>query len=85
MDPALAMLSDRGSGGGSINPAPSDEGEAQTHEEECLRMAAFRIRETANRIGLLAERAQTPELRRDLQALHKRLLNEEQSLRSPKR
>ena len=83
MDPALVMLSDRGSGGGSINPAPSDE--AQTHEEECLRMAAFRIRETANRIGLLAERAQTSELRRDLQALHKRLLNEEQALRSPKR
>ena len=84
MDPALATLSDRGAGGGSINPAPSDEGEAQ-HEEECLQMAAFRIHETANRIALLAERAKDPALRRALHALHKRLLNEEQALRSPKR
>ena len=45
-------------------------------------MAAFRIRDTANRIGVLADRAQDPALRRDLHALRERLLNEERALRS---
>ena len=77
MDPALAAFNERGAGGGAIDPVPPGEGESQMHDEECLRMAAFRIRETAKRIAMLADRAQDPALRRDLHALRERLLNEE--------
>jgi hypothetical protein len=55
------------------------------HNQECLRMAAFRIRETAKRIAMLAGRAQDPALRRDLHAIRERLLNEEPALLSTKR
>ena len=49
-------------------------------DQECLRMAAFRIHEAANRIAALADRARNPALRRDLLAIRGRLLNEEQGL-----
>jgi hypothetical protein len=55
------------------------------HEDECLQMAAFRIRETAKRIAVLADRTQDPALRRDLHALRERLLDEERALLSTKR
>jgi hypothetical protein len=55
------------------------------HEDECLQMAAFRIRETAKRIAVLADRTQDPALRRELQALRERLLDEERALLSTKR
>ena len=85
MDPALANFNERGGGGGPTSPVPPDEGESQMHNQECLRMAAFRIRETAKRIAMLADRAQDPALRRDLHALRDRFLNEEQALLSTQR
>ena len=85
MDPALAWFSERGAGGGSIRSAPPGEGESRMDTQECLRMAAFRIRETANRIAMLADRTQDPALRRDLQAVQERLLDEERALLATKR
>lgn len=85
MNPALADFNERGAGGGARSPVPPGEGESQMHNQECLRMAAFRIRETAKRIAMLAERAQDPALRRDLHAIRERLLNEEEALLSRKR
>jgi hypothetical protein len=85
MDPALANFNERGAGSGPISPVPPDEGESQMHNQECLRMAAFHIRETAKRIALMADRAQDPALRRDLLAISERLLHEEQALLSAKR
>ena len=83
MDPALATFNERDAGGGVSGPA--GEGESQMNKEECLHMAAFRIRETAKRIEVLADRTQDPALRRDLHALRERLLNEERALLSTKR
>ena len=85
MDPALATFNERGAGGGSRGPVPAGGGESQMDEEECLHMAAFRIRETAKRIAVLADRTQDPALRRDLLALRERLLNEERALLSTRR
>ena len=75
MEPALAVLNDQDAGSGS-----GRSGESQMGDQECLRMAAFRIHETANRIAALADRARNPALRRDLLAIRGRLLNEEQGL-----
>jgi len=72
-------------GGGPSSDDPTGEGESQMHEDECLQMAAFRIRETAKRIAVLADRTQDPALRRELQALRERLLDEERALLSTKR
>ena len=85
MDPALATFNEQGAGGGRSSPVPAGEGQSQRHYEETLEMAAFRISETAKRIAVLAERTQNPALRRDLHALHERLLNEERALLSTKR
>ena len=85
MDPALATFNDRGAGGGPSGPVPAGEGESQMNNEECLRMAAFRIHETARRIAMLADRTQDPALRRDLHALRERLLDDERALLSTKR
>lgn len=83
MSPAMARFDECGAGGGtSRGPVGADEGKAELHDEECLRMAAFRIRETAKRIAVLADRIQDPARRRDLRALHERLLNEERGLLS---
>ena len=77
MEPALAVLNERDADGGSVRP---EEGESQMGDQECVRMAAFRIHETANRIDTLAQRARNPALRRDLLAVRERLLNEEREL-----
>ncbi len=55
-------------------------GEPQIRDEELFRMAAFRIRETANRIATLANSAQDAQLRSELIAACDRLLEEERRL-----
>jgi hypothetical protein len=55
-------------------------GESQIRDEERYRMAAFRIREAANRIATLANGAPDPALRRELLAVCERLLGEERTL-----
>ena len=70
-------------GGASGNRLPGVSG-AQMHDEECLRMAAFRLRETAKQLAMLAGRAQDPVLRNTLLAIHKQLLNQEGELRATK-
>ena len=52
-------------------------GESKIRKEELFRMAAFRIRETANRIVTLANTAQDPALRKELLIICERLLEEE--------
>lgn len=54
--------------------------DAQMRDEELCRMAAFRIRETANRIACLANSAQDERLRRELIAVCERLVREEHNL-----
>jgi hypothetical protein len=54
--------------------------ESQIRAEEVCRMAAFRIRETANRIATLANSARDDALRRILLATCERLLAEERAL-----
>jgi len=49
-------------------------------DREICRMAAFRIRETANRIATLANSAQDENLRRALKVLNQRLMCEEHAL-----
>ena len=65
----------------AVEAAPGrSRGEAQIRDEELYRMAAFRIRETANRIAKLANGAQDPALRSELSGVCERLLNEERAL-----
>jgi hypothetical protein len=54
--------------------------ESQIRDEELYRMAAFRIRETANRIAKLANGAHDPALRSELTGVCERLLSEERAL-----
>jgi hypothetical protein len=54
--------------------------ESQIRDDELYRMAAFRIRETANRITTLANSAQDEHLRRELLTVCERLLKEERDL-----
>jgi hypothetical protein len=49
-------------------------------DQEICRMAAFRIRETANRIATLANNASDGALKRELLTLCQRLLAEERTL-----
>jgi hypothetical protein len=77
MQPALAELSEQDAGSGSGRPGGD---ESHMGGQECVRMAAFHINETAKRIATLAQRARNPTLRRDLLAIQKRLLKEEQEL-----
>ena len=81
MEPALAAINEEDAGSGS---GPSA-GESQMGDQECVRMAAFRIHDAANRIAALADRARNLALRRDLLAIRGRLLNEEQVLLSTQR
>lgn len=57
--------------------AGSGAAESQIRNEELFRMAAFRIRETANRIATLAHSASDPALRSELLIVCDRLLEEE--------
>lgn len=82
MEPALAAFNEGDAGSGSGRPGG---GESKIDDQECLRMAAFRINETANRIDTLAHRARNPVLRRDLLAIRERLVNEERELLATRR
>ena len=55
----------------------------QMRDQELCRMAAFRLRETANRIATLANSAQDEHLRGELIAVCDRLLQEERDLLEP--
>jgi hypothetical protein len=55
-------------------------GESKIRNEELYRMAAFRIRETANRIATLANSVRDEALRAELLAVCERLLSEERAL-----
>lgn len=57
-----------------------DAAESQIRSEELYRMAAFRIRETANRIATLANSARDAALRAELRIVYERLLDEERAL-----
>jgi hypothetical protein len=74
--------SNDGSGTERESPASGPGGESQIREEEVYRMAAFRIRETANRIATLANSARDEALRRELLLVCERLLAEERELLS---
>jgi len=54
--------------------------DAQMRDQELCRMAAFRLRETANRIATLANSAADERLRSTLIAVCDRLLQEEREL-----
>jgi hypothetical protein len=66
------------------SPAPvtqaDDLAELRSREDEVFRMAAFRIRETANRIATLANSTRSETLKRELTAVCERLLAEEAAL-----
>jgi hypothetical protein len=72
--PAVALQAakaDGGDGQGSATPA---------RDTELRRMAAFRVRETANRIATLANNAQNEALRQELLSICQRLMQEERAL-----
>lgn len=66
--------------GPDLAGAGSGVAESQIRSEEIFRMAAFRIRETANRIATLSHSARDPALQRELQIVCERLLEEERRL-----
>jgi hypothetical protein len=82
MEAALAAVNEQDASSGSGRPGG---GESKMDDQECLRMAAFRINETANRIATLAQSAENPALRRGLLAIRERLLNEERELLAKRR
>lgn len=57
-----------------------DDSSVHRDDAELRRMAAFRIRETANRIATLAPRARSEDLRRQLNEIWEQLLQEERRL-----
>ena len=65
--------------GASDGGSPRD-GSSPTRDRELQRMAAFRVREAANRIAVLANSAQNDGLRETLLAICQRLLSEERTL-----
>lgn len=73
--PAVVLQAeDSGSDGSFDRPSP------ERHDGELRRMAAFRVRETANRIAVLANSTGNGELREKLLAICQRLLREERAL-----
>lgn len=66
--------------GGESSGTASSAGESNIRTQELYRMAAFRIRETANRIATLANSARDETMRRALVATCERLLEEERRL-----
>lgn len=66
--------------GGSGDGNAFDESSPQRRDGELRRMAAFRVRETANRISVLANSAQNERLRAQLLAICQSLLVEERAL-----
>jgi hypothetical protein len=73
--PAALHAAENGSADG-FDGGPSP----QRRDTELRRMAAFRVRETANRIATLANNAQNEDLRRELLAICQRLMKEERLL-----
>jgi len=61
-------------------PEDSHRGADAARDGELRRMAAFRIRETANRIATLAHSATDDRLRQDLLRICQELLTDEQGL-----
>ena len=61
-------------------PATTTEPNEKIRDEELYRMAAFRIRETANRIATLANSVRDDTLRAELHSVCQRLLSEERAL-----
>jgi hypothetical protein len=70
--PAILAAGGEFDGADGASPARRD--------EELRRMAAFRIREAANRVATLANNAQSETLRRELMAICETLLEEERGL-----
>jgi hypothetical protein len=71
--PPLALqVAQNGGADGAVSP--------ERRDTELRRMAAFRVRETANRIATLANSAQSEDLRRELLAICQRLMKEERLL-----
>ena len=70
-----AAVQASGAGDGSIDGSSSQRG-----DHELRRMAAFRVREAANRIAVLANSAQSDGLRASLLAICERLVAEERAL-----
>ncbi len=54
--------------------------EGRIRNAELYRMAAFRVRESANRISVLCNGAENPDVQRELTAVYERLLDEERAL-----
>lgn len=81
------MTADEATGPGTA-PAPpaapidaaATQRDAKIRDEELYRMAAFRIRETANRVATLARSVRDERLRAELLAVCERLLAEERAL-----
>jgi hypothetical protein len=82
------VMSNRRADGGLIHDASDTaadgarmaRSEAKIRDAEIYRMAAFRVRESANRIAVLGYGAEDPDLRRELAAVCERLLDEERAL-----
>ena len=73
--PAVLRAAENGNADGFDGGAST-----QRRDTELRRMAAFRVRETANRIATLANNAQNEDLRRELLAICQRLMKEERLL-----
>jgi len=63
-----------------VNRGDTSHDEGKFRHDELCRMAAFRIRETANRIATLANSVHEASLRRELLGVCERLLAEERDL-----
>ncbi len=85
MESAWAGFDEQETGGGRSATRVSGTSGAQMHDDERLRIAAFRLRETAKQIAALGGSAQDPALRNTLLAIHERLLEQERELHAPKR
>jgi hypothetical protein len=80
MESALAGSDEQETGGGPTGARLPGVRGAQLCDEECARMAAFRLGDAAKRIAALAGRAQDPALRNSLLAIHEQLLKQEREL-----
>ncbi len=75
--PAVALHAAKADGGNGQNSA------TPARDTELRRMAAFRVRETANRIATLANNAHNEALRQELLSICQRLMQEERALLDP--
>jgi hypothetical protein len=75
-----AEADERGAAVGPSGGRGGPDRESQIRAEELCRMAAFRLRETANRIATLAQNANSPALHDALLEVHRRLTADEREL-----